>query len=129
MKKLLLPDPEYFQSEDKQIVPLIKFYDWVIRNASPAVDILSTDGEITDMMKHIDISKIIIHEKYDAKLKKITKRFLMKKYHSYARQAEKEIAWHFLDIGPSTKQVPGLEKKSQFHVYLEDGYLRSKINE
>ena len=60
MKKLLLPDPEYFQSEDIEIVPLIKFYDWVIRNSSPALDVLSTDGEITDLLKHIDISKIII---------------------------------------------------------------------
>lgn len=123
MKQLLLPDPEYFQSNDKKLPPLIKFYDWVMRTACPAVAVLSNDtvDGISSLMQHVDISKVIIHEYYDEKLRKVTKQFLMRTYKCYAKQAEKEIAWHFLDIGPSTREI---ENKSKHHVYVDDGFLK-----
>ena len=123
MKRLLLPDPEYFQSEKTEETPLIKFYDWVVRNSCTSADIFSKDGEITHLLANLKIDKVIIHEEYDKKLRKIVKKFLMKKFKMTARSADREIPMHFLDIGPSTKPIPGLERKSKFHVYLEDGYL------
>jgi hypothetical protein len=120
-KVLQLPDVEYFQSNDKHIFPLLKFYDWVIRSSNPMLDVLSLEGEISEYLKNLNISRIVITTEYEDKLKKVTKQFLMRRHRTYAKQAEREVSWHFLDVGPSTIEIEGLKKDQ---VCLLTGYIK-----